>query len=97
MKWKDGTSYSRGNEERIPTVLKCEISKLEILVHRIHGLGGWYLTCRYLNIEYQKLDYDELQDCQSQAVEIVRQKLYEKALEIQEIKNILKELEGRKS
>ena len=93
MKWKDITTYGQGIKEKIPETLRCEIGNLSIIVHRIHRLDGWYLTCRYLNIEHDKLDYDKLQDCQNQAVEIVRQALFAKAQEIQDIRKILKELE----
>jgi hypothetical protein len=88
MIWKDGTSYSQGDEERIPTLLKCKIKTLEIIVHRIHGIPGWYLTCRYLesmHIKDHRLNGEDLESCKHQSIAIIKKALYDKAQEIQGI------------
>jgi hypothetical protein len=82
MIWKDGTTYSRDDKERVPSILRCKIGTLEIIVHRIHRLDGWYLTCRYLDIKDYTLSYKTLEDCQEQAVRIVKNTLYAKSQEI---------------
>jgi len=85
MNWKDTSSYSRDSEEKIPSVLKCKIGSLEIIVHRIHGLGGWRLTCRYLDIKDFLLKGEDLEFCQHQATVIVKKSLYAKVQEMQDI------------
>lgn len=45
-KWRDATSYSQGDKEKIPTTWKYKAGDLNIVVHKYVGCGEtWHLTC----------------------------------------------------
>ena len=86
MNWKDGTNCSRGDKIRTPSILRCEIGALEIVVHRIHGIPDtWYLTCRYLDIKDHRLVGEDLESCEHQSIAIIRKALYAKIQEMQDV------------
>lgn len=45
--WKDITSYSRGQIEREPQTWEIRDKKysVRVIVTRLHGCVGWYLSC----------------------------------------------------
>jgi hypothetical protein len=91
VNWEDGTSYSRNDKVRTPSILRCKINTLEIVVHRIHGISGWYFTCRYLDIKEHQLNGEDLESCEHQSIVIVKKALYAKVQEIRDNLVIIEE------
>ena len=48
IEWKDETSYSRSDAERVPRAWVAEAGGLKVSVHRHihHAPDAWLLTCR---------------------------------------------------
>jgi hypothetical protein len=47
--WKDTTSYSRDDKDRVPRVLTLVLSRdFEAIIHRLHGVPDtWFLSLKY--------------------------------------------------
>ena len=71
MKWRDGTSNSRGDKERVPRLLELDVEGVVVVIHRIMHCEGWYLTVHKLNIEKIELDTDNLNDAKSKGLKFV--------------------------
>lgn len=58
--WKDVTSYSQGDKERIARSWEYRAGKFRITVTRLHGADGWYLTvnglCSQVPINETEID-----------------------------------------
>jgi hypothetical protein len=66
-KWTDETSYSRGERGTIePTTWEWNGGGLRAIVHRYHGLGGWFGTCHELRVDRRTLDSVLLDDAQEE-------------------------------
>ena len=80
MEWKDGSSYSRGDTERTPSVWVCRAGVIRVVVHRhIHyPKDTWLLSCDpfFNNKELPEKDADA---CKAIALEMVSEKLREAA------------------
>ncbi len=83
LEWKDASSYSRNDKERIPTVWELKVGGLRIVVHRIIHYPEWYVSCYNLNIENKCLYTDDVEEA--------------KAIGIKTIINKIEELEKAKS
>lgn len=44
VQWKDATSYSYNDKERVPRIWETTIGAIRLSVHRYIGLDGWYLS-----------------------------------------------------
>lgn len=44
QRWRDETSYSRDDKERIPSVWAWRTKSMRVCVHRYLSLPGWYLS-----------------------------------------------------
>jgi hypothetical protein len=76
-KWKDGTSYSRGQEDRTPSTWNCETKSLSITVtrHSWFEKDDWILHCYKIGIERHKLSSKDLELAKAEALDIVRKTL----------------------
>lgn len=77
MSWRDVTSYSQGDKERVPRSWEWKRigpPTLRILVHRLIGLPGWYLTCFDVNLRDMGLG-DDLEKAKANALKMVRVRL----------------------
>ena len=64
--YKDISTYSRGETERNPKILSCEINGLEFIVHKhIYYGNEWLLTCRELGIEKFELKTEDIEGAKS--------------------------------
>lgn len=52
MQWKDETSYSQNEKrnETEPRVWEVRFDDMRVVVHRIHRLKGWFVSCRQIGI-----------------------------------------------
>lgn len=72
IKWKDDTTYRRGEKNRVPRVLRLTLPyNVQLLVHRpIHG-DGWFYSLRW-NGQYVadnlELVSEELEDAKKEAL-----------------------------
>jgi len=82
--WKDVTSYSRGNKERIPSTLETEICGFSLFIHRhIHNPGTWLLSCYGLNLTNVDLSTDDFNEAERNAVAFLVAQL-DKYVELQD-------------
>lgn len=72
-KWKDESSYSRGERGRIePNVWVLSLPTTRISVHRhIYSPGKWLLTCRRLGIEMRELEAIEVGEAIKEALRLL--------------------------
>ena len=64
--YKDISTYSRGETERNPKILSCEINGSEFIVHKhIYYGNEWLLTCRELGIEKFELKTEDIEEAKS--------------------------------
>ena len=73
MKWKSNAKYNVS--AHLGTSFASEVG--DVIIHRIHHLDGWYLTCRDLGIESLKLDATSFEDATATARKAVADRLIE--------------------
>jgi hypothetical protein len=78
--WKDTTSYSRGDTERVPTTFTIITGELSITVTRGHIRcpGMWVMHCPSLRIDTMDMNYaadQPIEWAQERAIQIVRERL----------------------
>ena len=91
VEWKDATSYSQGDKERIPRSWKAQIGRFILTVHRYAGCGGvWFASCHGL-FETRELKSKDVDEAKCQAVAML-QVVCEEAIAV-----ITQSSKGRKS
>lgn len=85
MEWKDETTYSRSDKNRIPRVLQLAVGTLGIVIHKIVHCEGWYLTVYGLNIDSYCLDVKTVEEAKNKGLEVAMAKIED----LEEVKNIL--------
>jgi hypothetical protein len=74
MRWKDATTYSQGARGVAePRVWALDIGDgIRVVVHRRHGLPGWFVTCYALQINNHALTGDmDAEIAQSEGLDFV--------------------------
>lgn len=80
MEWKDTTSYSRGDLERVPRTWELRTQRIVVVVTRhIDYPGKWLLRSHPINLE-RTLNADEVEQAKLEALGYVRGYLH-RALE----------------
>ena len=82
-KWKDTSSFSQSDKERIPNAFEVEGISFRLIVHRLIYCEGWSMSCYNMKIEGKPLKAKEVSVAQEEAVLVVHQRL----------RQMLKELE----
>ena len=76
MKRKDTSSYAQGDVKRVPHEFVLGLGRLHqdaITVHHYMGSGdAWFVTCRGVNIERQKLVAIGIEDAKAEAITVVQ-------------------------
>lgn len=73
MKWKDTSSYSRGERGTVePTCWELYTGEMRIRVHRSRSLDGWFLSVPRLQIECAALATSSVEDARAEAIRRVR-------------------------
>jgi len=76
LKWNDITSYSKGDKERTPKVLRTRIKNFEITIHRhIYYENTWLLTTDDFQIEKEDLYTDKFEEAETRAIDCILDKL----------------------
>lgn len=71
--WTDATSYSRGERgESEPRIWHLELDGLLVIVHRWHGLDGWFVTCHAMGVDKETLAAAALDSAKNEALIILR-------------------------
>lgn len=84
MKWKDVSSYSKKDKERIPHTWELRIEGLRIVVTRhIYYPLTWLLICRELGIDGINLHNDNVDEAKSAAIELILSELTTKRGQIE--------------
>ena len=76
--WKDTTSYSRGDKERIPTTFTVTVDELSITITcgHIRYRPDWVMHCFNLGIDTLPMpSCENLDEAKRRAVAIVKHKL----------------------
>lgn len=89
MKWKDETSYSRGDLQQVPRTWVATVGEIDVIVTRKIHLSGWYLHSRALRIDMYGLNEDGLEAAKREALSVVRLCLVERVRKDQEVLNEL--------
>lgn len=76
-RWKDCTSYSRDDKERVPTSYAAEHGTLRVVITcgHIYYPGKWVLHCRALSIDTMQIPATDLSSAQSIALSIVDKRI----------------------
>ena len=64
------------------TVFELKESTIRVVIHKIHGIDGWYLSCRELGISDHELKAETFDNAVSEAQVIILKRataLYESA------------------
>lgn len=79
MEWKDITSYSQRDKERIPRVLECKLApNISVTIHRhIYYGNEWLLSCKFLGYDCFQLGTEDIENAKTKALVRVRDKLAE--------------------
>lgn len=73
MAWRDSSSYSQGDTERVPHAFTLKSGELAVVVHRYHGCPGeWFYSCFELRVSACPLKSKNLGAAQKQAIAQVR-------------------------
>ncbi len=65
--WKDITTYSQGDKERIPRSWQMDIGMFRLIVTRKHGLEGWFMDVHGI-ISFRRLESEEISDAKLEAL-----------------------------
>jgi hypothetical protein len=73
MQWKDETSYSRGDKERVPTTFAaiCGPLKLVVTSGHVHYPGRWVARCHLFDTKPLKATSRE--EAQAEVVQLARE------------------------
>jgi hypothetical protein len=71
--WKDVTTYSQGEKERIPRIWEVRFGRARLSVHRVHGIDGWYATCLFW--DRKSLQSDTVDEAKREAVKLLETEL----------------------
>lgn len=84
MQWKDTTSYSQREVDRVPRSWSCDIAKTDVTIFRhIHYPPDiWLIKCNYLGIK-RELSSKEVEAAKSEAVALVKGEIEKKIAELQ--------------
>lgn len=72
--WHDITSYSRGEQNRVPISWELRAGGIRLIVTRRHMLEGWYIAADPW-FDYDTLQSTEIEDAKQEAINALRQKL----------------------
>jgi len=78
MDWKDCTSYSRDNKERIPTTFELKFPsglRITITKDHIYYKGDWVMHCKNVGIDTHPLNVKTQEEAQTKAIGIVKAKV----------------------
>ena len=70
MNWKDETSYSQSEKERIPRTWSVKLADMRLVVTRSHGLEGWFVDSAITG--RRQLKSEEVAPAQIEALKMVR-------------------------
>lgn len=75
--WKDSTSYSQRDKDRIPKSWSATGEGLSITVTRLHGApqDEWYMNCYDIRLGTIPLENKELEAAKQEAIHIVQRRL----------------------
>lgn len=91
IQWKDATSYSQSDKERIPQTWKTDINGYELIVTRIiHHSDVWFFRCRTLGIESRELRSKDIVYAKHEAILILKIELLDR---VEKMKTALGEID----
>lgn len=71
-KWEDKSSYSQGETNRVPTVWEINVGGVRVIVHRYHGLEGWFGSCYEMNVQRFQLQAVELEEAKAEFIKYLK-------------------------
>tara|TARA_Y100000310_G_C20181252_1_gene578235 strand:- start:48 stop:305 length:258 start_codon:yes stop_codon:yes gene_type:complete len=75
--WRDATSYSQSDKERIPKTFEYRTQQIRIIIScgHIDCPGEWVMHCRELDMKCKGTGAESKEEAQNRALEIVRERL----------------------
>lgn len=85
--WKDTSSYSQSDKERVPHEFTYQTKNLRIIVHRkLHLDGLWFLSCYELGLQDRELEAVEAVKAKKEGLDYVRNHVASLAAQLGETK-----------
>ena len=85
-KWKDKSTFSQGDKERITWLFCINTNRLSIQVHRhVHYPGEWLLTCRQIGIEHHVLKSKTINSAKREAIGEIKRIIAHLQTEVNEL------------
>lgn len=77
INWVDVSSYSRGDEDRIPSSWMCKLGEVDVRVHRhIHyGKETWLTSSQFLRFNNVKLNDTEIKVAKTAALNLAKRQI----------------------
>lgn len=89
--YKDVTNYSRDDKERKPSILENDVNGIMFRVHKhIYCGDQWFLTCKELAIEQERLHTEDMEEAKKLGVERMRELLNKK---VEKFKRAIEQLD----
>ena len=90
--WKDVTSYSRDDKERIPTTFAISVGELRIVITcgHIYYRPDWVMHCHALQIDSKLLQAVSREEAQTEAILVVKAAIARLTANYLQIKGTLK-------
>lgn len=80
--WEDKTKYGKGVVEKIPRTWTAMVGVVDVTVTKHIHYDGWVMMSDYLGIHPTSLQSEETEKAQTEALEILYEKIIEKEKEI---------------
>lgn len=79
VEWKDTSTHSKEDKEKIPNSYTWELYKLKLSIHRhiYYPKDQWLCSCYLLNIEKAELMNKDTEKAKQEALNIIKNKLLE--------------------
>ncbi len=88
MEWKDCTSYSRSDKERVPRTYEFRGERIRLVVTRKYDIETtWFGCCFGIDIDGIDLHTNDLEEAKSQLVAIVKERLMKMSACLEELNN----------
>ncbi len=82
MKWQDKTGYSQRDKERIPRIWEIKLDHVDVVVHRIIHLDGWFVSSKYMGFSDISLKQENIEQAKVEAFNYVAEQIKMKQKEL---------------
>ncbi|MCO7127770.1 hypothetical protein NIE88_18655 [Sporolactobacillus shoreicorticis] len=69
--WQDDTDGNKKKRTGESDLFVLKANGFRVVLHRVIGLEGWFVSCYGLNVEKRELESEELEDAKKEALELI--------------------------